>query len=62
MENIDQQLKELATKRYYEVHCGAFVFTCDTREGAEYHAQRIGLARCEDAEVINPIGEVVYTF
>lgn len=48
--------------KHYRVECGDFTFTTNTREEAEFHAKRIGLARCESSRVIAPSGEVVYEF
>lgn len=63
MTKLEQQIERIAQKRnHFEVHCGDFVFTCSTKESAEFHAKRIGLARCEEARIISPSGEVVYTY
>ncbi len=60
---LEEQIREIQKKgRHYEVHCGDFVFTCSTKESAEFHAKRIGLARCEEVKVIDPTGATIYEF
>lgn len=49
--------------KVYRIECGGYSETWNTRELAEYHCKRIGLARCEEARVIDTdTGEVVYEF
>ncbi len=46
----------------YTVECGDFEYTTLSLVQACRHARRIGLARCEEARVISPSGEIVYTY
>ncbi len=46
----------------YTVESGAFTYTTRTLESAMFHCKRIGLARCEEAVVVAPSGEIVYSY
>ena len=48
--------------KHYTVESGDFTYTADTLESAIFHCKRIGLARCEEARVIAPNGEAVFTY
>lgn len=48
--------------QHYTVESGDFTYATTTLESAIFHCERIGLARCEEARVIAPSGEVVYTY
>ncbi len=46
----------------YTVESGDFKYTTLSLTQAIRHCRRIGLARCEEARVVNPKGEIVYTY
>ncbi len=46
----------------YTVKSGTFTYTTSTLESAMLNCKRIGLARCEEAVVIAPSGEIVYSY
>ncbi len=47
--------------RHYTVKSGGFTYTTSTLERAMFHCKRIALARCEEAVIIAPSGEVIYS-